>query len=103
LLKKRITSFFSQPSPSIEILQPSTIVKEALFDLQSLKPAGAAEDDDQEKSQERTKRRRRAPVTYKNELEMDYDQLRLLQQAVENSRTENLNVDVQPGEGENIK
>lgn len=78
-------------------------MKEALFDLQSLKPAGAAEDDDKEKSRERTKRRRRAPVTYKNELEMDYDQLRLLQQAVENSRTENLNVDVQPGEGENVK
>ena len=45
---------------------------------------------------ERAKRRRRAPVTYEDEDgEMDNEQLKLVQQAIENSHAENAAADVQ--------
>jgi len=47
------------------------------------------------------KRRRRQPAFFK-ELEIDHEDLRMFQQAVVNSRTENLNVDIQIGEGQII-
>ena len=44
---------------------------------------------------DRSKRRRRAPAVFKNDgFDMDNEQLRLLQVAVENSRAENVAADV---------
>ena len=49
-------------------------------------------------AEERAKRRRRVPCTYKDD-EMDNEQLKMLQQAVDNSRMENAAVDVDIEEG----
>jgi len=53
---------------------------------------GASEDGG---NAERAKRRRRAPTTFRDDsADMSNEQLRILQQAVENSRAENVSVDV---------
>jgi hypothetical protein len=49
---------------------------------------------------ERTKRRRKAPVSYAKDNDLDSEQLRLLQQAVENSLVENVNVEHYIEEGD---
>jgi hypothetical protein len=49
---------------------------------------------------ERTKRRRKAPVSYSKDNDLDSEQLRLLQQAVENSLVENVNVEHYIEEGD---
>ena len=50
------------------------------------------------------KRRRRAPVTYVEQAlgELENDELRMLHQAVENSRAENVNVDAEIEEGKTL-
>ena len=57
--------------------------------------AGMVRAVDSPNGDDRSKRRRRAPATFKSDLgDMDNEQLRLLQVAVENSRAENVASDV---------